>query len=472
MKVLLITNGYPYSVMTGVGTYARDLTEALTMAGHTVSHLCTGEHSWRQSSHLRWDPRAAGQIAYVVNSPLLSPPSQTRLNQDTALPAVEALLTEALRGIRPDLIHLHDLIGIPAAFVPLARRNGFPVVITLHDFWPFCRKLFLTRPGFVPCEGPAGGLNCARYCSTTVMGFRGVLHRLDEAMPSPDLRRFLRRSVRLTQRLRGRSQSQFIVPPRQPSHEPPDPALAQAYNTRASRMREAVLTANAVLAVSRSVKSMYLQNGYPADRIHVMPLSTLASARVQWQQRRFDRYPVRFGYLGRVTPIKGAHIIAEAARGVPAELAQFTFYGPVEREDEEFLRALAGNSARLYFSGPYSHHQLDTVLEQMDLLVYASIVPETQGLVGYEAQASGLPIIGANHGAIPEYVQHEVNGLLFSPGSASALRAQILRVVHEPELISRLSARVMPPKSMDEHVRELTRVYEEALNHAGTAMTR
>jgi glycosyltransferase involved in cell wall biosynthesis len=68
-----------------------------------------------------------------------------------------------------------------------------------------------------------------------------------------------------------------------------------------------------------------------------------------------------------------------------------------------------------------------------------------------------LSVIGAAHGAIPEYVHHDVNGLLFTPGSASSLRRQIMRVVHDPGLIARLSAGISPPARVEAGISVLAR---------------
>ena len=109
--------------------------------------------------------------------------------------------------------------------------------------------------------------------------------------------------------------------------------------------------------------------------------------------------------------------------------------------------------------------------DEIDVLVLPSIMRETQGIVGLEAQAAALPIIGAAHGAIPEYVRHEVTGLLFEPGSVASLRAQIVRIIRDPGLVARLSSNVPAPQPMGVHVREILRLYAEARARAGLERT-
>jgi glycosyltransferase involved in cell wall biosynthesis len=76
-----------------------------------------------------------------------------------------------------------------------------------------------------------------------------------------------------------------------------------------------------------------------------------------------------------------------------------------------------------------------------------------------EMQASGLPVIGADAGGIPDFVQHETNGLLFPGNDRFALAAAIARCVNEPAMVGRLRAGVRPPKTMAAHTLEMEPLY-------------
>jgi glycosyltransferase involved in cell wall biosynthesis len=463
MKILLVTYDNPFEALTGVATYVRGLSEGLIQRGWEVSHTYRSFRSWCLRPCLKWSDRDGRVVARVVTPSLLPQGVIENPIRDVRHPVLERLFEEVLLRIRPDLVHLHDLSGIPAAFVLAAKRHQFPVVITSHDFWPFCRQLLLLRPSLIPCEGSEGGRNCALFCSARPLVARRLLHLLSAMVPSPRIHDGLRRSIRLYCRLRGRASSQFVVPPSPHFPRLKAPRVEKVYRERESLMREALLSADILLTVSKFAKSKFMRHGYPANRIRVVPLSSQFTDRVPWRLRTFQGYPVRFGYLGRVTPWKGAHIIAEAVRGIPADRAQFTFYGAVEEQDLRFLVNLSGSHQSFYFRGRYTHDGLQGILDEIDVLIYPSVMSELQGLVGLEAQAAGLPIIGAERGGIAECVQHEVNGLLFSAGSASSLRDQVLRIINDPDLIARLSANVVRPRPMHEHISEIERVYAEAL---------
>lgn len=54
---------------------------------------------------------------------------------------------------------------------------------------------------------------------------------------------------------------------------------------------------------------------------------------------------------------------------------------------------------------------------------------ETQSIVTMEAMACGLPVVGANAGALPELIKNEVNGYLFQPGKSQDMADKIVTIL-------------------------------------------
>jgi glycosyltransferase involved in cell wall biosynthesis len=462
MKVLFVTQSDPEAAMTGVATYVRSLADALAANGDEVAHFFSTRPQAPGRPRLNWAVRGGRTVAEVAGSPLLQPFPSERIEDDIVHGACEALFADALRTIRPDVVHIHDLAGLPAGVISRARQLGCGVVMTLHDFWPFCRRQFLLRPGIVPCEGSAGGQHCARFCTARQPKLRRLAARI-ESRPSWAFARLLVRRARgVRARIHGVAPSQFQVPPAGDGSPWPDLGVIGAYAAREAALRDRVLEVNALVAVSEFVKSMYVRHGYPERRLTVLPLPVSTSSRVTFRPREFRGYPIRFGYLGKVSPLKGAHVLAEAAAAIPPERARFTFYGSAGEEDRRYLLTLAAQHPGVHFAGPYGPDRLPAILDDIDVAVLPSLARETRGLTGLEAQAAGLPIIGSDGGALPEYVQHEVNGLLFANGSVEALRAALTRIIEDPVLLPRLSANVRPPEGMPAHVQRIAAVYRQA----------
>lgn len=152
----------------------------------------------------------------------------------------------------------------------------------------------------------------------------------------------------------------------------------------------------------------------------------------------------RFLVVGRVLPHKGVERVIAA---LPAG-AGLTIVGPAE--DPEYLGVVQaaaagrdvivrtdaddGELAQLYRSA------IATVLASryVDHLGRRYVAPELMGLVLLEAKACGTPVVASNVGALPEYVEHDVDGLIFRDDAE--LAEHLGRLAADPQLVERLGA--------------------------------
>lgn len=71
--------------------------------------------------------------------------------------------------------------------------------------------------------------------------------------------------------------------------------------------------------------------------------------------------------------------------------------------------------------GIVPHEELTYWYHRMDVFVFSTELPESLGLVGLEAMACGVPVIGSDIGALKDYIKDGINGQLFKPGDARQL---------------------------------------------------
>ena len=62
-----------------------------------------------------------------------------------------------------------------------------------------------------------------------------------------------------------------------------------------------------------------------------------------------------------------------------------------------------------------------------DVFIFPTTLDESLGLVGLEAMACGIPVIGSSVGGIKSYLIDGYNGFLFEPGSVQGLKDSITR---------------------------------------------
>lgn len=100
-------------------------------------------------------------------------------------------------------------------------------------------------------------------------------------------------------------------------------------------------------------------------------------------------------------------------------------------------------------------------------MVFPSLCYETFGLVAVEAMATGLPVVGSQHGAIAEVVRDGETGLLFKPGNAADLRAKVITLLDRPDVVTSMRkqarAEYLRRYTADDNFHALLGIYEDAV---------
>lgn len=152
-----------------------------------------------------------------------------------------------------------------------------------------------------------------------------------------------------------------------------------------------------------------------------------------------DKYPVRFGSVGRMVALKGQRFLIEAASMLTKKMDEnsgqsyvIKFYGsgPLEPALKEQAHTLPPDMVEFCGEEP----DLDRIYENIDVLVVTS---ESEGLsmVIIEAMARGIPVIATNVGGNSTLVQHEETGELITYGNAEELTETMFRFLSDFELI-------------------------------------
>ena len=159
--------------------------------------------------------------------------------------------------------------------------------------------------------------------------------------------------------------------------------------------------------------------------------------------RPADRPPpgprLRVGFVGRLIPLKGVDVLLRAL--VLDDRLDLDVYGG--GPDEAALRTLAtglGLDGRVVFRGHVDEAFLGEVVPTFDVLAVPSLTTQTWveqfGRVVVEGQASGVPVVASDSGALPDVV--DGSGLLVPPADPAALAGALVRSLDEPGLWQRL----------------------------------
>lgn len=145
-------------------------------------------------------------------------------------------------------------------------------------------------------------------------------------------------------------------------------------------------------------------------------------------------------YIGRVVEHKGVSTAIAALPLLPAG-ARLTILGEGDERYRAELETLAqrlGVADRVAFERPRPRSELIAAYRAADAIVFPVEWPEPWGLVPLEAMAVGRPVVATGTGGSGDYLAHEANALLFSPGDAEGLAAALNRLAQDPGLRDRL----------------------------------
>lgn len=192
--------------------------------------------------------------------------------------------------------------------------------------------------------------------------------------------------------------------------------------------------------LSYTVPSHWMERAFPptTSPLAVVPNSLPTDLYTPGFQVNADA-PLAF--LGRFDPPKGLHeaIAVAVAAGRPIEIAGAAFDAPSHAYEAELRRRWHGHPL-VRFLGPLDDRGKQQLLSRAAALLFPIGWEEPFGLVMIEAMACGTPVLAYPRGAVPEIVQHGLNGFLVPDQAAMAAavadlprldRRQVWRSVQE-----------------------------------------
>jgi glycosyltransferase involved in cell wall biosynthesis len=193
--------------------------------------------------------------------------------------------------------------------------------------------------------------------------------------------------------------------------------------------------------------------GLPRNQIAILPLGLDVEdfadfAPGQTLPKRPEERPPTIGYLARIAPEKGFHLLVDAflklrSRGrLDVRLEAAGWLGDHRREyyDEQLTKIReAGAIEQFRYWGAVSRTEKIEFLKSIDLFSVPTTYREPKGLFALEAMAAGVPVVLPNHGAFPEIISQTGGGKLFSPENSTDLSLELQRLLENPaerELLS------------------------------------
>lgn len=411
MRILHVVHQYPPAFVGGTELYTQNIAQAQAALGHDVTVVY---RDWdTDQGKVIWNDNGV-KVWKIWDGPFSA---SRRLLATFRAPYIDQAFGEILDAAKPDVLHLQHLMGLPTTIGQHWQPHAPPILATLHDYWWFCANAQLvTNDRQNICGGPRAYFNCARC-----------------ALARANL----------------------------PTWPPLQPPMAGIMAYRAHALRRLVSSVDLWIAPTAFVRDIYLQHGFPVDRVKVIPHGWLS--KLESGQRLADqKHPtLRFAYVGGLSWQKGLHVLVDAFNSVQGKAELWIVGKAPDSRYSHQLKRMAG--ANIKFLGELPHEQVANVLNKVDAVVVPSLWYETFSLLVSEAFAAGKPVIASDIGGLGNRVRDGVDGLLVAPGDVRAWQAALQHLVNQPGQLEELRKNVRPPITLAEHITAIELAYNRLL---------
>ena len=138
--------------------------------------------------------------------------------------------------------------------------------------------------------------------------------------------------------------------------------------------------------------------------------------------------------IGRLGAEKNIKSLRDLIHRFPGVRLAIVGDGPMRKKLEKWFQG-----TNTYFSGVLHGDELSAAFASADIFVMPSTT-ETMGFVALESMSSGVPVVAARAGGIPDIVQHGKTGFLFKPNSIDDCEMYVRKLLDDSSLRKEMGA--------------------------------
>lgn len=461
MKILHYIHGLPPVRDGGLVKYALDLAEGERESGNEVHLLIPGKFSIRGRRETRivsgyWN----GFSCHSIINPLL-------VTEGARIDDVECMMAEGdanvyfsfLQEICPDIIHVHSLMGIHLSFFVEAKKLLIPIVFTTHDYYGLCPKITLYRNDGI-CDMSDWDI-CVQCMGTPISKKKLEWKHSDlcRVIKKNRLYRWLEYSKTLLpykrmirNAIKGRKSSDIVTDDRKNDKKEKYNALCEYYY----RIFMNITYFHFNSRQSREVYESFLGN------IQGKVVS-ITNKRVN-DHRKINTYlgKMKIGYLSSKQAFKGYGYLIEA-------LDAMYKAGMTDFECHIYFNPQDINCPYICSHAPFQEKDMESVFENIDVLVMPSLWKETFGMVVLEALSYGVPVIVSSYVGAKELLEDQQGmGMIIDIEKNKGRLQEVLEKIYcDRKILSQMNEQICKWNKddwgFDRHIGRIMNLYSDLL---------
>ena len=279
---------------------------------------------------------------------------------------------ELLDTFKPDVIHVHTLMGLHNSLLKASRDRKIRLVFTAHDFFPICPKVTMYRKGEI-CSSVDSCEKCG-VCNVTALNLKKI-----QLLQSP-LYRILKNTF-FVKKIRKRHRDGYL------SDVASDDTVKPVGSAKDyQKLREyyfGLLKQMDVIHYNSNVTKTIYESVFDLPNNHIISIthSDIKDHRII---KRFTDDVLRIRYLGPMGGGKGFFLLKAALDELWSKQQSFCL-------DVHFTPTELSPYMKVHER--YTYKDLANIFEKTDVLVAPSIWYETFGYTVLEALSFGVPVI-------------------------------------------------------------------------------
>ncbi|RZK26077.1 MAG: glycosyltransferase [Flavobacterium sp.] len=359
---------------------------------------------------------------------------------------------DIVKEVSPDIIHFHELApgrGINIFHVEACHAIGIPIVLTFHlsHYSCFSGDLFYRKNTL--CHGEIHVGRCTK-CAFAHKGLNNLTGNL------------LKSSAMLLY-------NAGINTTKWPSSLSTALAFPFVIEQIQANLEKLAAISQKIVVLTNWYEKILLKNGVPKDKLVRISQGTIGDLSSINQIHNSVMLPIKIVFVGRISPLKGLHILISAIKSLNRSSVELDIYGNEKDADYvEYWKHQTKGLSNIRWKGQIQSGRVVQTIQKYHILCLPSTFSEMSPLVIQEAFAAGLPVLASNVYGNSEQIDNEINGWLFKYNDVNDLTQKLHQLIAKPSLIEDARLHIPAVKSFSKVAAQHLRLYESILNKKNT----
>ena len=353
-----------------------------------------------------------------------------------------------LERVRPQIIHLHTLMGLHEEFLLAAKELKIPIVYTTHDYFGICTKVYLFADGR-PCDVSKSCDECTA-CNRSGLSYKKIM-----IMQSPIYK--MCKNNPIVKLIRKKHRENYFDDNKKDDNDiSVSEEIVQRYGELRTFYKRMLMHVDYFHFTSSVAEKIY-KDFVPEIKGEVINI-THRDIGDNRRIRTVDNSNIRFTYLAPAKPYKGFNILRQAMDELyDGGKTNFSLnlYSPVSNPSGYMNVKEDG----------YSYSDLEAVFDNTDVLIAPSVWYETFGYTVLEAISYGIPVVISDRVGAKDIVND--CGIQVDVTSKEKLKKLLESL--DAERIMKLNRNIIENfkiKEWSEFTDEINALYEKTLREA------